>query len=76
MIKFVFLFQDLLAAIKMLGLNPIVDLTNQIPKNGLIGYPERCHSQIGLYWFTVFVVVFHFKLFRLSSIMIFLLLSF
>ena len=46
MIKFVFLFQDLLAAMKMLGLNPmeqeIVDLTNEIAKNGLIYFPEFC----------------------------------
>ena len=41
-----FLFQDLLGAMKMLGLNPmeqeIVDLTNNIVKNGFIYFPEFC----------------------------------
>ena len=40
------MFQDLLAAMKMLGLNPmeqeIVDLTNNIVKDGLIYFPEFC----------------------------------
>ena len=39
-------FEDLLAAMKMLGLNPmeqeIVDVTNEIAKNGLIFFPEFC----------------------------------
>ena len=38
--------KDLLPAMKMLGLNPmeqeIVDLTNEIAKNGLIFFPEFC----------------------------------
>ena len=38
--------QDLLAAMKMLGLNPmeqeIVDVTNEIARNGLIFFPEFC----------------------------------
>ena len=40
-------FQDLLAAMKMLGLNPmeqeIIDLTNNIVKNGFIYFPEFCN---------------------------------
>ena len=39
-------FQDLLAAMKMLGLNPmeqeIIDLTNNIVRNGYIYFPEFC----------------------------------
>ena len=39
-------FKDLLAAMKMLGLNPmeqeIVDVTNEIARNGLIYFPEFC----------------------------------
>ena len=38
--------QDLHAAMKMLGLNPmeqeIIDLTNRIVKNGFIYFPEFC----------------------------------
>ena len=38
--------QDLAAAMKMLGLNPmeqeIVDLTNEITRNGFIYFPEFC----------------------------------
>ena len=38
--------KDLLAAMKMLGLNPmeqeIIDLTNEIARNGLIYFPEFC----------------------------------
>ena len=38
--------KDLLAAMKMLGLNPmeqeIVDVTNEIARNGLIYFPEFC----------------------------------
>ena len=40
------ILQDLLAAMKMLGLNPmeqeIVDVTNEIARNGLIFFPEFC----------------------------------
>ena len=39
-------FQDLNAALKMLGLNPleqeIVDLTNEVARNGFIYFPEFC----------------------------------
>ena len=38
--------KDLLAAMKMLGLNPmeqeIIDVTNEIARNGLIYFPEFC----------------------------------
>ena len=38
--------KDLVAALKMLGLNPmeqeIIDVTNEIAKNGLIYFPEFC----------------------------------
>ena len=38
--------QDLLSAMKMLGLNPmeqdIMDLCNTVPKNGLIYFPDFC----------------------------------
>ena len=38
--------QDLLAAMKMLGLNPmeqeIIDLTNNVVRNGYIYFPEFC----------------------------------
>ena len=38
--------KDLLAAMMMLGLNPmeqeIVDVTNEIARNGLIYFPEFC----------------------------------
>ena len=38
--------QDLLAAMKMLGLNPmeqeIIDITNEIARNGFIYFPEFC----------------------------------
>ena len=40
--------KDLLAAMKMLGLNPmeqeVVDLTNNIVKDGFIYFPEFCKS--------------------------------
>ena len=40
------MLQDLHAAMKMLGLNPmeqeIVDLTNTISRNGLIYFPDFC----------------------------------
>ena len=39
-------FQDLHAALKMLGLNPleqeVLDLTNEIARNGFIYFPEFC----------------------------------
>jgi hypothetical protein len=39
-------FQDLTAALKMLGLNPleqeVLDLTNEVAKNGFIFFPEFC----------------------------------
>ena len=38
--------QDLLSAMKMLGLNPmeqdIMDLCNTVPRNGLIYFPDFC----------------------------------
>ena len=38
--------QDLVGAMKMLGLNPmeqeVIDLTNNIVRNGLIYFPEFC----------------------------------
>ena len=41
-----FICQDLHAAMKMLGLNPmeqeIIDLTNNIVRNGFIYFPEFC----------------------------------
>ena len=44
------LFQDLLAAMKMLGLNPmeqeIIDLTNNIVRNGYIYFPEFCKEGV------------------------------
>ena len=43
-------FQDLLAAMKMLGLNPmeqeIIDLTNNIVRNGYIYFPEFCKEGV------------------------------
>jgi hypothetical protein len=40
------LFEDLHTALKMLGLNPleqeILDLTNEIARNGFIYFPEFC----------------------------------
>ena len=42
-----FYLQDLHAAMKMLGLNPmeqdIMDLCNTVPKNGLIYFPDFCN---------------------------------
>ena len=38
--------QDLTAALKMLGLNPleqeVLDLTNEVARNGFIFFPEFC----------------------------------
>ena len=40
--------QDLTAALKMLGLNPleqeVLDLTNEIARNGLIYFPQFCQA--------------------------------
>ena len=41
-----YIVQDLVGAMKMLGLNPmeqeVIDLTNNIVKNGFIYFPEFC----------------------------------
>lgn len=49
------LFQDLLAAMKMLGLNPmeqeIIDLTNNIVRNGYIYFPEFCKEGVQIFFY-------------------------
>ena len=47
--KTIFPFQDLHPALKMLGLNPleqeILDITNEIAKNGYIYFPAFCKQK-------------------------------
>ena len=63
--------QDLLGAMKMLGLNPmeqdIMDLCNTVPRNGLIYFPDFCKIVLKR-WREENEVVFRQAMFKVSHI--------
>ena len=70
-LQFGFNLQDLHAAMKMLGLNPmeqeIVDLTNTITRNGFIYFPDLCKIVLKR-WREVDEEVFRQNMFKVTII--------
>ena len=66
--------QDLLSAMKMLGLNPmeqdIMDLCNTVPRNGLIYFPDFCAIVLKR-WREEDEEVFRQNMFKVDSFCIF-----